>query len=128
MVKSMACLLCLAVLSSFIVANKITEKDIVYSVNGKSSGEFIKGEISLDKIFLIDGASIKIDSYNIEEKLNLLNAKTVHYFTDGEVENYYFFSEKVHNFEIINGKKVNIHLAVKQGEVVVGSPVIYYGY
>ena len=128
MVKSMACLLCLAVLSSFIVANKITEKDIVYSVNGKSSGEFIKGEISLDKIFLIDGASIKIDSYNIEEKLNLLNAKMIHYFTDGEVENYYFFSEKVHNFEIINGKKVNIHLAVKQGEVVVGSPVIYYGY
>ena len=128
MVKSMACLLCLAVLSSFIVANKITEKEIVYSVNGKSSGEFIKGEIPLDKIFLIDGASIKIDSYNMEEKLNLLNAKMIHYFTDGEVENYYFFSEKVHNFEIINGKKVNIHLAVKQGEVVVGSPVIYYGY
>ena len=128
MVKSTACLLCLVVLSSFILGNKIFEKDIVYSVNGKSSGEFIKGEISLDKIFLIDGASIKTDSYNIEEKLNLLNAKKVHYFTDGEVENYYFFSEKVHNFEIIDGKKVNIHIAVKKGEVVVGSPVIYYGY
>ena len=128
MVKSTACLLCLVVLSSFILANKLFEKDIVYSVNGKSSGEFIKGEISLDKIFLIDGASIKTDSYNIEEKLNLLNAKMVHCFTDGEVENYYFFSEKVHNFEIIDGKKVNIHIAVKQGEVVVGSPVIYYGY
>ena len=128
MVKSTACLLCLAVLSSFILANKIFEKDIVYSVNGKSSGEFIKDGISFDKIFLIDGASIKTDSYNIEEKLNLLNAKMIHYFTDGEVENYYFFSEKVHNFEIIDGKKVNIHIAVKQGEVVVGSPVIYYGY
>ena len=71
MVKSTACLLCLVVLSSFILANKIFEKDIVYSVNGKSSGEFIKGGISFDKIFLIDGVSIKIEGFDIEEKLNL---------------------------------------------------------
>lgn len=128
MVKNTACLLCLMVLSSFIIANKLPQKEIVYSLNGKSSGEFIKEEISLDKIFLIDGVSIKINGCDIEEKLNLLNAKRAHYFTDGEVENYYFFSEKVHDFEIINGKKVNIHLAVKKGEIVVGSPIIYYGY
>ena len=128
MVKSAVCLLCLVVLSSFIVTNKISAEEIVYSLNGKSSGEFIKEEISLDKIFLIDGVSIKINGCDIEEKLNFLNAKMAHYFTDGEVENYYFFSEKVHNFEIINGKKVNIHLAVKEGEIVVGSPIIYYGY
>ncbi len=128
MVKNTACLLCLMVLSSFIIANKLPQKEIVYSLNGKSSGEFIKEEISLDKIFLIDGVSIKINGCDIEEKLNLLNAKRAHYFTDGEVENYYFFSEKVHDFEIINGKKVNIHLAVKEGEIVVGSPIIYYGY
>lgn len=128
MIKSAVCLLCLVVLSSFIVTNKISAEEMVYTVNGKSSGEFIKDEISLDKIFLIEGVTIKINDCNIEEKLNLLNAKRVHYFTDGEVENYYFFSEKVHNFEMIKGKKVNIHLAVKEGGVVVGSPIIYYGY
>jgi hypothetical protein len=116
------------VLSSFIVTNKISAEEMVYTINGKSSGEFIKDEISLDKIFLIEGVTIKMNDCDIEEKLNLLNAKRVHYFTDGEVENYYFFSEKVHNFEMIKGKKVNIHLAVKEGGVVVGSPIIYYGY
>lgn len=128
MIKSAVCLLCLVVLSSFIVTNKISAEEMVYTVNGKSSGEFIKDEISLDKIFLIEGVTIKMNDCDIEEKLNLLNAKRVHYFTDGEVENYYFFSEKVHNFEMIKGKKVNIHLAVKEGGVVVGSPIIYYGY
>lgn len=128
MIKSAVCLLCLVVLSSFIVTNKISAEEMVYTVNGKSSGEFIKDEISLDKIFLIDGVTIKMNDCDIEEKLNLLNAKRVHYFTDGEVQNYYFFSEKVHNFEMIKGKKVNIHLAVKEGGVVVGSPIIYYGY
>ena len=128
MIKSAVCLLCLVVLSSFIVTNKISAEEMVYTVNGKSSGEFIKDEISLDKIFLIEGVTIKMNDCDIEKKLNLLNAKRVHYFTDGEVENYYFFSEKVHNFEMIKGKKVNIHLAVKEGGVVVGSPIIYYGY
>jgi hypothetical protein len=129
MVKSAVCLLCLAVLSSYVVSTNLTSESAVYCVNGKSSGEFIVGDITLDKLFLIDGVSMKTNrDNNFENKLNLLRAKNVHYFTDGEVKNYYFFSEKVHNFEIIGGKKVNIHVAVKGENVMVGSPIIYYGY
>ena len=129
MVKSIACLLCFAVLSSFIVANKVAGEEVVYSVNGKSSGEFLKGEIALDKLFFIDGVSVKLSSdFDIKNKLNHLKTNTVHYFCDGEIENYYFFSNKINNFEIINGKKVNIHVAIKGDSLVVGSPIIYYGY
>ena len=129
MIKSFTCLLCLIAMCSYITINKLNGKEIVYTVNGKSSGEFIADDITLDKLFMIDGVSMKIDTkHDIEDKLNLLNAKKVHYFTDGEVENYYFYSNKIHNFEIISGKKVNIHLAIKKDSVVVGCPIIYYGY
>ncbi len=129
MLKSVACLFCFTLLSILISPVCAVPNNYVYSINGKSGGEFIKGEITTDKIFDLDGVSVSLDSScEIEKTLKLLNAKKVHYFTDGEIENHYFFSEKVHNFEIINGKKVNVHVAIKGDNLTVGSPIIYYGY
>ncbi len=96
----------------------------------KSSGDFIDGKnLKLENCFDIDGATITLPSgYDFYDTVELLSAKRVHYFSDGTVENYYFFSEKLPKCEIINGKKVNMHVAVSKGKVTVGSPIIYYGY
>lgn len=96
----------------------------------KSSGDFIGGKtLKLENYFQIDGVTISLPSgCNFYDTVELLSAKRVHYFTDGTVENYYFFSEKLPKSEMINGKKVNFHVAVSNGKVTVGSPIIYYGY
>lgn len=96
----------------------------------KSSGDFIESKnLKLENYFNIDGATITLPSgFNFYDTVELLSAKRVHYFTDGTVENYYFFSEKLPKCETINGKKVNMHVAVSNGKVTVGSPIIYYGY
>ncbi len=129
MLKNFACIVCFALLLSLFAPVGAVPNTAVYSLNGKSGGEFIKGNIALDKIFDLEGVAVNLDSsYDLQKTLKLLSAKKVHYFTDGEIENYYFFTEKVHDFEIINGKKVNLHVAVSKGNLTVGSPIIYYGY
>ena len=128
MLKSFACLICFALISILIMPVAVAPNGTLYAINGKSSGEFIVG-VTADKIFDLEGVSISLESsYDIEKTLKFLNAKKIHYFTDGEVENYYFFTRKVHGFEIINGKKVNLHVAVNGSNLTIGSPIIYYGY
>ena len=101
----------------------------VFSSNGKSSGVFIqKEDLTVENLFSLDGISYPLSNCGVRKTISLLNAKEVHYFTDGEVKNYYFFSEKLPKCEIINGKKVNFHVAVKGDKITVGSPIIYYGY
>ena len=96
----------------------------------KSSGDFIDSKtVKPENYFHIDGVTLTFSSdFDMSDAIELLSAKRVHYFTDGTVENYYFFSEKLPKCQIINGKKVNFHVAVSKGKVTVGSPIIYYGY
>lgn len=97
---------------------------------GKSSGEFIENEnLSFCDLINADGVVFYLSSEEelktIKEKLSL---KPAHYFFDGEIENYYFYSEKLPKKEIICGKKVNVHVAITSSKIILGAPLIYYGY
>lgn len=128
MVKSLLSIL-IFILLSILCLPLIGLDGAVFSSNGKSSGEFIeKEDLPIEKLFKLDGISISISSSNYSKAVDYFDAKQVHYFTDGEIKNYYFFSEKLPKCEVINGKKVNFHVAVKGNKVTCGSPIIYYGY
>ena len=128
MVKSLISIL-IFILLSILCLPLIGLDGAVFSSNGKSSGEFIeKEDLPIEKLFKIDGISISLSSCDYSKALNYFDAKKVHYFTDGEIENYYFFSKKLPKCEVINGKKVNLHVAVSKDKVTMGSPIIYYGY
>lgn len=102
----------------------------VVALKGKSSGEFIcKNELAVSNCLNVDGLSFSLSNdYDVKNLIKKLNAKPIHYFFDGEVENYYYFTEKLPKKELIVGKKVNLHVAIKKDFITVGSPIIYYGY
>ncbi len=130
MVKSVSAVLLLCLLVGLFTPINQVENNAVITLNGKSSGEFIcKKDITVSDFFDVNGLSLTLSNdIDVESILKKLNAKPTHYFYDGEIENYYYFSEKLPKKEVIAGKKVNIHVAIKKDFITVGSPIIYYGY
>ena len=130
MVKSVLSVLLLCLLVGLFTPLNQVDDNAVITLNGKSSGEFIyKKNITVSDFYDVNGLSLTLSNDNgVENLLKNLNAKPIHYFYDGEIENYYYFSEKLPKKEVIAGKKVNIHVAIKKGAITVGSPIIYYGY
>ena len=103
--------------------------EIAVCKGGKSSGEFILangGEIS--KIVDFEGVSLSLTKEQIKSFLDGYDCKKVHSYTAGGVENIYYYSKKINKKELIFGKKVNVHIAVSNGEIILGVPFIYYGY
>ncbi len=130
MLKSLTSILSMLFLVGFsYFAVKIPENAIIVT-NGKSSGDFIKfSEIEPSTLINADGGCFYFESaQDCFQIIKELGAKKVHYFYDGEIENYYFFTEKLPKKEILAGKNVNIHLAVKKSGATLGVPLIYYGY
>ncbi len=76
------------------------------------------------------GESCEIDAknFNLSEILCDLQANLV--FTDelDDITCYYAYTDKIKNFIVIEGKKVNLHFAVKNDRVKLGSPIIFGGY
>ena len=130
MLKSLSTLIAFIVLICFCIPINGLGGEAVVVLSGKSGGEFIsKQQLTADKVFSLDGSSFNLSSdSDIRLLVEKLNAKITHYFYDGEVENYYFFTEKLPKIEVIAGKKVNLHVAKSKGDITVGSPIIYYGY
>ena len=96
--------------------------------NGKSSGVFVS-EVTLSDLLLRDGVSVVMDKeYDYLELAKRLKATKMHSFNDGYAENIYFYTNKLQKKEIVNGKAVNLHVAITNEKVVIGTPLIYGGY
>ena len=44
------------------------------------------------------------------------------------VVSYYYYSQKIPKMQMLNGKKINLHVAVANNYIKIGSPFIYGGY
>ncbi len=130
MVKSLSAIVVLILLMGLLVPLNDLSGGTVVTLSGKSSGEFInKKDLNVDNFFDLEGVSFSLSSrLEVDVIVEKLDAKQTHYFFDGEVENYYFFSEKLPKKEVIAGKKVNLHLAINKNSITLGSPIIYFGY
>ena len=112
---------CIYLLKVPFIANSTTQT----CVNGKSSGSFINGLTFTQN----DGCFITLTSEKeCENFLRDLNLKKVHYEEVNGVKNYYYFTNKLFKKEVINGKSVNIHIAVSSDKISLGYPIIYGGY
>ena len=103
----------------------------VYKQSASSSAQIVRADIiTCPFISGKTGESCKIDAttFNTGAFLGKFNAKVV--FTE-KVDNVtciYAYSPKVKYSTIVNGKKVNLHLAFNGDEVTLGTPLIYGGY
>lgn len=86
-------------------------------------------------IFFVQGESVQL-SLTQEEQTNALvqeilkeyNAVLVSVENACGVISYYAFSPALYQGVVIEGEKVNLHIAVRKTEVAVGSPIIFGGF
>ena len=86
-------------------------------------------------IFFVQGESVQL-SLTQEEQTNALvqeilkeyNAVLVSVENACGVISYYAFSPDLYQGVVIEGEKVNLHIAVRKTEVAVGSPIIFGGF
>ncbi len=105
-----------------------SESRAVYT--GTSSNSHFKEYPHLACVNKIKGESCKIPTseFNMEEFTEYFSAKKVRTEAVAETVSYYFVSPKLKNYVLINGQKINLHIAINNEYVVIGSPVIYGGY
>lgn len=129
MLKILTAIISITSVLALSVASINLNSGFIIAKEGKSSGEFLAfNGTNYYSLINLDGGCFVIDEDKAFNAVKTLNAKLVHYFSDGEIENYYFYSEKLPKKEIIAGKKVNVHVAVSKNKTTLGVPLIYYGY
>lgn len=77
--------------------------------------------------FNVKGESCVIDKNEFEKEKFLSDFSATEMFSEstGEIVCFYAYSPKIKYTEKINGKTVNLHVAIGKDQVKVGSPIIY---
>ncbi len=102
-------------------------KQVTFSKN-YSQGEFFSSTIyDFYGRYSSKGFSFKVDESSLDF-LNELNVKMVYSSQIENVENIYYYTNQIKTYQIINGQKVNVHIAKMTDGITVGIPIIYYGY
>ena len=76
----------------------------------------------------IDGVVLYFDNYSLE---NLIKDYKIDFFKGQNVDNYeifYGFTNIYKDFVYLNSKKVNVQIAVKENQIIVGFPAILTGF
>ena len=100
-----------------------------YLYSFSSQANIVTDPTPLDLLFVTgESARIKTEEANLDELLSFYDAKVL--FTenvDGAVS-YYCYSPKLKSPVVLDCKSVNLHIIVKDKEIVLGSPVVFGGY
>jgi hypothetical protein len=107
---------------------------IFYGGNESSSAHMVSAEgINALKVKAtikhLSGESATYLNQNLKEKIiQDFNAEIMFTETIANIKNYYAYTEKIENYIVLNGIKINLHIAVSQDKTTVGSPIIFGGY
>ena len=103
--------------------------DYTLYVNSNSSNAIMVdlSDNSYPLVFNKTGESVCFESsdFELQTLLNKYSAKLI--FTE-KIEDgicYYAFSPKIKYQKIVNGSKINLHVFIGEGRVVLGAPVIF---
>ncbi len=117
----------LVLIATYSEFSYIGKKQVVFSKNYSQGGFFTSNISDVGALYSSKGYSFSLSSDNLEF-IDSLNAKEVYSSKIQDVENTYYYSNKIKTYQIINGKRVNVHVAKTNNKIVVGIPIIYYGY
>lgn len=135
MFKKILCLLMVAmvfcsigVINSKPVFLGKAERFELYVGSNSSTAEIVCVDAS-DYSFIKDvkGESFKTSdkNFNVESFFDEYKADLVFVEEVNGVRSYYGYSTKIRYGKIINGKRINVHVAIAQNEITVGTPIIY---
>ena len=125
----------LLVAAVFLLANvsrfSTLEGERVFYLESASSQGLRSEKLKFSDLFSIRGESVILQrsaTSELQELFTELQAEVL--FTEEAcgVTSYYAYSPKILDGVYVQGQKVNLHVAVNESRVVVGSPIIFDGF
>ena len=97
---------------------------------GTSSEEIVCASSPFEKLLLpkLAGESVRYDGDRAEELIARFHAQVLFIEEAAGVLNYYCYSPELGRAIDLNGKSVNLHIAVNQNKTAAGTPVIFGGF
>ena len=93
------------------------------SYSSKSQSEKVRG-LTLKRGKC--GESFVADKgFDVEKLVSDFRAEAVRVEKAGEVTSLYYYTDKIPYFKTIGGKKINLHVAIDNDTVTVGTPIIF---
>lgn len=134
-----ATLVCVAVVGTLVWASNLCKlKDIegkrAFYLYSASSQAKIVENLRFEHLFSIKGESVRfaVTKYEretvAENVLKKYGAQLVFVEQTGETVCYYGITPRFGQGVLVNGKSVNVHVAVSQTECIVGYPIIFGGF
>ncbi len=117
----------------------VPSRDTFHGIEGKrtyylyspSSQATIKNSLTLREFFSVRGESVEISLQEREELdalLERLQAELIYTEQAGDAYAFYYFTPAWSNGVWVNGKLVNLHIAVGENRCVVGNPIVFGGF
>ena len=105
----------------------------VFYLDSPSSQGLRKSELGISDIFRVKGETIRFKTQDSKEgflKETLLKYQAELLFSEkiGETISYYCYAKGLDGGIVLNGRMVNLHVVWKEGEAVLGTPIIFDGY
>ena len=95
----------------------------ILSLSGEEANE------RLFFLFRLKGESVRLDSPEEAEKIvRRYHARFLFEENAEGVRSEYYYTPKLRGYKLINGKKVNLHIAYANGRTVAGTPILFGGY
>ena len=106
------------------VLSGIGENHVLYAQNSSTN---IRCETTPSFLNKIKAETCTIDfcNFNLQELLDRFSAEVIMIEDYEDGTSYYAYSSKIKYLEMINGNKINLHIAVKSDGVKIGVPIIY---
>ena len=97
---------------------------------GTSSGEIVLASSPFQKLLLpnVKGESVRYQGDRVEELLFRFDAEVLFIEEAAGIINYYCYSPALENAIELNGKRVNLHIALSGERTAAGTPVIFGGF
>ncbi len=122
MLKKTLCLTCLFFSCILYAQNAIPYKNIEVTYGKKSNCTVNRVNFAL----FYESASITQEKdFNYQKILKKTNAKLQFIEEVDGVVSYYYYSAKLKKVEVVKGVKVNLHVAVSNDYIKIGTPFIY---
>ena len=99
-------------------------KRTYFAINPSSNACIVNGDA--DFLFAFTGETIEIDrAIYYKTILKHFDAQLVFFEQTEDGTSYYAYSPKIRYQTLISGKLINLHVHVKNGRTVIGSPIIF---
>ena len=103
-----------------------------YYVYSASSQAEISDGLKPEEFFILEGESITYQTEDgsafADELVSRFRARVQSKESVCGVLSYYCYSPVLSSFVVVGGEKINLHIAVRENEVKVGTPLIFGGF